>query len=127
MLFRSVKRDAAVRHPIEGGHSIAEVTLDMMTWNDVVRRRMQGDTPNVTGALDWPQVTLKDEKAWQAVVAKFFESGDALAATVAEFPVARLHRKRPNVHGTWYDLVLGQLQHVLYHAGQVGVLKKAGG
>jgi hypothetical protein len=97
----------------------------MTTWNDVVRRRMEGETPNVTGALDWPKVTLKDEKTWQAVVAKLFESGDALAETVAAFPVEKLHRKRPNVPGTWYDLMLGQLQHILYHAGQVGLLKKS--
>jgi hypothetical protein len=122
-----VKLDRALHRPIEGGHSIAEVTLHMTTWNDVVRRRMEGETPNVTGALDWPRAVLKDEKAWQAVVAKLFESGDALAATVAEFPIENLHRKRPNVDGTWFDLILGQLQHILYHAGQVGLLKKAGG
>ena len=122
-----VTLDAALRHPIAGGHSIAEVTLHMTTWNDVVRRRMEGETPNVTGALDWPKGTLKDEKAWQTVVGKLFASGDELATTVAEFPVTKLHRKRPNVDGTWYDLILGQLQHILYHAGQVGLLKKASG
>lgn len=121
-----VKLEAALRRPLEGGHSIAEVTLHMTTWNDVVRRRMEGETPNVTGALDWPKVALRDERAWQAVVAKLFESGDALAATVAAFPITKLHRKRPNVAGTWYDLFLGQLQHLLYHSGQVGLLKKAG-
>ena len=120
-----VKLEAALQRPIEGGHSIAEVTLHMTTWNDVVRLRMEGGTPNVTGALDWPKVALKDEKAWQATVARLFESGDALAATVAAFPVEKLHRKRPNVDGSWYDLVLGQLQHILYHSGQAGLLKKA--
>ena len=125
--LNGVKLEAALRRPIDGGHSIAEVTLHMMTWNDVVRRRMEGERPNVTGALDWPKATLKNEKEWQAVVARLFESGDALAATVAAFPVTKLHRKRPNVAGTWYDLILGQLQHILYHSGQVGLLKKATG
>jgi len=29
------------------------------------------------------------------------------------------------VDGTWYELVIGELQHVLYHAGQAALLKKA--
>ena len=120
-------RDDALRRPIPGGHSIGEVVLHMTTWNDVVRRRMEGETPNVTDALDWPKVTLKDDSAWHAAVARLFEGGDALVATVAAFPVTKLHQKRPNVDGTWYDLILGQLQHILYHAGQVGLMKKAGG
>lgn len=121
-----VTRAAALRRPVRGGHSIAEIVLHMTTWNDVVRTRMEGKTPNVTAALDWPKTARMDEKAWSAAVARLFESGDALAATVAAFPPEKLHRKRPNVSGTWFDLVLGQLQHVLYHAGQAGLLKKAG-
>lgn len=121
-----VTREAAIRRPIRGGHSIVEIVLHMTTWNDVVRTRMEGKTPNVTEALDWPKTPMKDEKAWSAAVARLFESGDALAATVAAFPPEKLHRKRPSVDGTWHDLILGQLQHVLYHAGQAGLLKKAG-
>ncbi|HET9250713.1 MAG TPA: DinB family protein [Candidatus Eisenbacteria bacterium] len=120
-----VTREDALRRPIAGGHTIAEIVLHMTTWNHVVRRRMEGETPNVTGALDWPKGALKDDAAWEAVVAKLFESGDALAATVAAFPEGKLHKKRPSVDGTWFDLVLGQLQHILYHAGQAGLLRKA--
>lgn len=120
-----VTREDALRRPIRGGHTIAEVVLHMTTWNVVVRRRMEGETPNVTEALDWPKAALKDEDAWNAVIARLFKSGDALAATVAAFPEEKLHRKRPSVDGTWFDLVLGQLQHILYHAGQAGLLKKA--
>jgi hypothetical protein len=34
--------------------------------------------------------------------------------------------KRPDAEGTWYELAIGELQHVLYHAGQVSLLRKAG-
>lgn len=58
-------------------------------------------------------------------MARLFEAGNALASTIGRFPAEKLHEKRPGVDGTWYELVIGQLQHVLYHAGQVGILKKA--
>ena len=120
-----VPLDAALRHPIPEAHSIAEIVLHMAAWNDVVRRRMNGETPEITEAMDWPVASFRDETEWQAAVGRLFESGNALASTVAAFPPENLHRKRPSVDGTWYDLVLGQLQHVLYHAGQAGLLKKA--
>ena len=58
-------------------------------------------------------------------MASLFDSGSALAATVGRFPADKLHEKRPGVDDTWFGLVIGELQHVLYHAGQVALLKKA--
>lgn len=117
---------AAARRPIAGAHTIAEVTLHATAWNDVVRRRLIGESPQVTEAEDWPPASaLEQESAWTAAVERFFESGRALADTVAKFPPEKLMERRPGVDGNWYELVIGQLQHLLYHAGQVGLLRKA--
>ena len=51
----------------------------------------------------------------------------SLSATIAAFPVSRLEESRPGVNDTWYGLLVGELQHVLYHAGQVALLRKAQG
>ena len=117
--------EEAGHRPIPEAHSIAEVLLHATTWNDVVRRRLEGESPKVSDAEDWPAAAFRDEDAWSAAVARFFETGKALAETVERFPPEKLHATRPNVDGTWYQLVVGQLQHVLYHAGQVGLLRKA--
>jgi hypothetical protein len=37
----------------------------------------------------------------------------------------RLQETRPGLKDTWFELITGELQHVLYHAGQVGLLKKS--
>ena len=121
-----IGRDAAVRRPIPGAHSIAEVLLHATTWNDVVRRRLQGESPQVSGAEDWPLAGFGDEASWAAALTRFQESGNALVETVERFPAEKLYDKRPKTEGTWYDPISGQLQHLLYHAGQVALLKKAG-
>lgn len=120
-----VSRESATRRPIPDGHTIAEVLLHGTTWNDVVRRRVEGETPEVTNTEDWPVAAFADDAAWSVAVARFFETGKRLVATIERFPDAKLEEKRPGVDGTWYELISGQLQHVLYHAGQVGLLKKA--
>ena len=117
---------AANHRPISGAHSIAEVVQHATTWNDVVRRRLEGESLQVSDAEDWPNVDLAEEGAWTAARARLFETGRGLTEAVARFPAEKLHEKRPGVDGTWHDLIIGQLQHVLYHAGQVGLLRKAG-
>ena len=134
-VLEGITREAALHHPISEAHSIAEIVLHATTWHDVVRRRLVGESPEISetelvlAAMrleDWPPATLTDESAWETAHTHFFETGNALAQTVATFPPEKLHEKRPAVDGTWYELIMGGLQHVLYHAGQVSLLKKAG-
>lgn len=125
-VLEGVGAQAAAIRPIPGAHTIAEVTLHATTWNDVVRRRLNGESPEVTSEQDWPSAAgLANEAAWTAAVERFFESGRALTDTVARFPQEKLMQTRPGVDGTWFDLVIGQLQHLLYHGGQVAILRKA--
>jgi len=120
-----VGRDAAIYRSIPEAHTIAELVLHATTWHDVVRRRIEGETPEVTSDQDWPVAAFADDATWNAAVARLFETGKALAATIEKVPEQKLLEKRPGVDGTWYELISGELQHVLYHAGQVGILKKA--
>ena len=120
-----ITREAALNRPIAEAHTIAEILLHATTWHDVVRRRLEGETPEVSDAQDWPAAALTDDAAWSAAVARLFESGSTLTETVRRFPAGTLHEKRPGTDGTWFGLIIGELQHVLYHAGQVALLKKA--
>lgn len=115
----------AANRPIAQAHSIVDIVRHSTTWNDVVRLRLEGELPNVPNEENWPE-TVTPEKDWDAILARFFDRGVALRETIAAFPPERLLEKRPSpADGTWEDLILGQLQHVLYHAGQAAILKKA--
>jgi hypothetical protein len=124
-VLEGITREAALYRPIPEAHTIADIVLHATTWHDVVRRRLEGESPEVSDAQDWPATAFADDAAWSAAVARLFETGGALAATVGRFPPEKLHQKRPGMDGVWYGLVIGELQHVLYHAGQVALLKKA--
>src|SRR2546427_13156119 len=81
-----VTREAALHRPVPEAHTIAEIVLHATTWHDVVRRRLEGETPEVSDAQDWPPAALSDEAGWAAAVARLLETGGALAATVTGFP-----------------------------------------
>jgi hypothetical protein len=124
--LQDVTRERALERPIPEAHSIAEIVLHATSWHDVVRRRLEGESPAVSDAQDWPEAAVADDAAWQAAVARLFATGRSLREAVERFPADQLHEKRPKVEDTWYGLVIGELQHVLYHAGQVSLLRKAG-
>ena len=116
----------AVRRPIPQAHSIAEIVLHTTTWHDVAKRRLDGETPKVTEEQDWPKAAFTSEAEWTAATKRLFDTGQALGDTVGAFPEPRLQEERPGNAGTWYQLAIGILQHELYHAGQVALLRKAG-
>jgi hypothetical protein len=123
--LEGVTRWSAMHRPIPEAHSIAEIVLHATTWHDVVRRRLEGESPQVSGAEDWPAAVFPDEAAWSAAVARLFETGRSLCEMVERFPVERLQEKRPGLDDTWFGVIIGELQHVLYHAGQITLLRKA--
>jgi hypothetical protein len=125
-VLEDVSLSDALRRPIPQAHSIAEIVLHTTTWQDVARRRLEGETPKVTEEQDWPKATFTSDAEWSVTTKRLFETGKALADTVAAFPEQRLQEERPGGAGTWYQLAIGILQHELYHAGQVGLLRKAG-
>jgi uncharacterized damage-inducible protein DinB len=124
-VLEGISRGAALQRPVPGAHSIAEIVLHATTWHDVARRRLQGESADVSDEQDWPKAAFATDQEWKDAIARLFDTGRALRDTVASFPPQRLLEKRPNADQNWYALAIGILQHDLYHAGQVGLLRKA--
>jgi hypothetical protein len=116
---------AAMHRAVQQGHTIAEIVLHIITWHEVVTRRFGGEVPQVTDEQDWPRARLASEQEWTAAVQRLFDTGRVLAETMARFPESRVEEERPNNAGTWYTLMIGIVEHDVYHSGQVGLLRKA--
>jgi hypothetical protein len=120
-----VTRLHAQQRPLPQAHTIAEIVAHATVWHDIVRRRLNGEDPPVTPAEDWPAIALPDVAAWEKATSRLLQTGHALAAKARTFPSARLHETRAGKNGTWFELIIGELQHTLYHAGQAALLRKA--
>jgi DinB superfamily len=123
-LLEGLSPESALARPVGPAHSIAEIAAHAATWHDVVRRRLEGETPQVADDQDWPPVTGLAPGDWEAATRRLLDTGGALVETIRRFPPERLHEPRPGLTDSWYDLMMGELEHVLYHLGQVGLLRK---
>jgi uncharacterized damage-inducible protein DinB len=125
-LLQGVKPEAAFARPVPGAHTIAELALHIATWEDVVRRRLGGEVVDtLPDDQDWPAPQQEGPAAWDALRKRLDEVHARLEAAVAALPEARLAEP---VAARDYDvsyMLHGILQHSLYHAGQIALLRKA--
>jgi uncharacterized damage-inducible protein DinB len=97
----------------------------VQTWTRTAQRRFEGDHAEPTAAENFPPVQSADPAAWAAACKSALAAHDALEQAVLRNPSRSLDDM---VHGhpySAYVMLHGAVQHTLYHAGQIAVLKRA--
>jgi uncharacterized damage-inducible protein DinB len=126
-ILEGVTAAQAAARPIASAHSIWELVLHIAAWDGAVRRRLGGVAVSLSDAENFPAVTDAGEAAWRATLAEVRRVHEELVAAVAGLPDSRLYEMVPGkegVHNTFYYMLQGVVQHELYHAGQIALLKK---
>jgi len=120
--------DAAV-HPVPGAHSIWELVLHMAVWKRVVQRRLEGEQLyDLPPHEDWPPVTDTSDDAWRRAIEDLRRSHRDLVRMVATLGDEHLDTLLAGEGHTPYSVSItlhGVIEHDLYHAGQIALLKRA--
>jgi len=127
-IFKGVSGKTAASHPIKDAHSIWELVLHIAAWDNAVLRRTGGSAVTLTDDENFPPVSGTSEAAWRETVESVKQTHSALVSAVADFPDSRLHEQVPGKKESYYNffyMFSGIVQHELYHAGQIALLKKA--
>ncbi len=117
-------RQAATR-PIRNGHTIWELVLHIAVWRRVVAGRLAGKTFDPTPAEDWQPVSDVSEDAWRRAVDDLDVARAELREALLRLDETRLDETVQGKNYSFYVMVHGIIQHDLYHAGQIALLKKA--
>lgn len=124
-LLADVDAAAAGSRPISNVHSIWELVLHTAVWDTAARRRLGGEKWQPSGLQNFPRVPRPTEAAWRRAVSQLRRTHDQLVKTVAVLPDSRLNERVPGKRYNFYFMLHGVVQHELYHAGQIAILKKA--
>jgi uncharacterized damage-inducible protein DinB len=124
-VLQGVTPETAAARPIAGAHSIWELLLHVTAWTRAIRRRLNGDPARLPPEEDWPPVPQPSATAWKAALDQLEQAHQELLSELARLPADRLDQPiipdMPSVYVSLHGLV----QHHLYHAGQIALLKKA--
>jgi uncharacterized damage-inducible protein DinB len=114
----------ALQKPIPQAHSIWEIVLHMTAWEDIVRRRLLGESPDITDEENWPVLENPGPADWPRALEGLKAGHLRLRETAASVRDDLLDSSPTGKHSTRYVLLHGIIQHDLYHAGQISILKK---
>jgi uncharacterized damage-inducible protein DinB len=123
-------RQAAAR-PIPEAHSIWEIVLHMIAWEGAVRARLSEGRVAVPDEGDWPDIPDTGETAWANALDALARSNAELETIIAGLADAQLddpvgaERNRETGGGvSVYVTLHGIIQHNVYHAAQIALLKR---
>jgi uncharacterized damage-inducible protein DinB len=124
-ILAGVTAAQAAARPLPGAHGIWELVLHIAAWEGACRRRLAGDRAELSDEENWPSVDDTSEFAWEQARALLIDGHRRLRAAIRDTDESRLAEPilpgMPSVYVTLH----GAVQHDLYHAGQIAILKKA--
>lgn len=119
-----VSAEIASRRPIAEAHTIWEIVRHIETWDRVVLRRIHGETFDPSPDEDWPPAREKDEPSWQRDVASMIGTHEELNRAILTLTPQTLEVPVAPGRPALFHMVYGAVQHELYHAGQIAILRK---
>ncbi|MCI0434367.1 MAG: DinB family protein [Gemmatimonadetes bacterium] len=127
-LIGDVTPREADRRVAPGLHTILEIVLHAAAWKREVVRRVDGAGGPLPDDQDWPRPAQPIEHAWPAAVAELDDAHAALTARLVALRDGDLDRPaytpEAGTQVSVYATLHGVIQHDVYHAGQIALLRK---
>ncbi len=120
-----VTASEANARPIPGAHTIAEIVQHLAYWKQATVQRVNGELISPSHDEQWPPHRDTSESAWRQALELLQSRHHVFIQIVERLSDDQLTQP---IAGRDYDLYVqlhGSLQHDLYHAGQIALLKRA--
>jgi uncharacterized damage-inducible protein DinB len=126
-LVKDLPAAQATKRAASNTHSIWELATHIANWNDIMVRRLDGEViENVMNTeADWPKDREITEQEWQAQLARLKTSCERLRHKIAGLSDDKLADMFPNREYSHYQVMHGIMHHIIYHTGQVALVRKA--
>jgi uncharacterized damage-inducible protein DinB len=132
-LLEDVSAEQALKHPIPNAHSIWEIVQHVTVYEKEAKNNLEGKTfPFLPQDENWPPIIDTSEDAWKRTVEHLKTTHYGLLDAIAKFDPDGLDNQIdivsawpvPWSNTSYYTLLHGTINHDVYHAGQIAVLKK---
>jgi DinB superfamily len=122
-ILEGISAEQAARRVHPQRHTIWELVAHMTFWETQVYRRLNHLPEMPTEKLNFPAMPEPRAENWQSTLADFCRSNLDFRQCVSQLDPARLDQAAPGRDKSIYVEVHGVIQHHLYHAGQIAILR----
>ena len=123
-LLSDVSAAQAAARPLPTAHSIWEIVLHIAGWQGVASHRVKGEPVSEPVFGDWPAVDDKSPAAWAKALSTLAGAQEELIREISTLPESALKQTAAGADYSLYFMLHGVIQHTLYHAGQIALLKR---
>lgn len=123
--LEDIPAEKAVSRPVKNAHSIWEIALHINAWQLIALRRISGENVEPLPEEDWPEVKNGSQSSWESTLSNLKDSMTNLIGFLSKLDENILNENIAGKNYTYYFLLHGLVQHDVYHAGQISLLKKA--
>jgi hypothetical protein len=126
-LLDGMNAGQGIDRPLPSAHSIWQLVLHIDFWASSALQAAQGISMPRNDATEgmWPEIADGSATRWALATEHLLATGEQLALAIEDFDDARLKDIVPGRTYDFYYLFHGIVQHSLYHAGQIAMLKNA--
>lgn len=130
-ILESVSFEAAYEKAEHATHNIAAILTHMLAWTEEAISRMEAKQAGEPFRGDWPDPGKPDEQRWLQLIASFKLANVELTQLISTFPGEKWSEPTNDDRevytgyaATYEALIVGLMQHHVYHAGQISLLNK---
>jgi uncharacterized damage-inducible protein DinB len=124
-VLESISAQEAAARPVPQAHTIWELVMHMIFWEDVVSQRLAGLRAGLVEELNFPPMPEATEENWRKALDQFRASNQNFRAALAKVDPGKLNQLTAAGKRTFYGEAHGIIEHHVYHLGQIVLLKKA--
>jgi len=126
-VLKDVSAFKAGFRPYDSTHSIFSLVLHISATQAVLLRRINGEDAGLNESDFWEEPPKATDENWANALYVLASQEAALRRAVAQFAESKLDLPlMPSGTSSAYTNFHGHIQHMLYHAGQIALLKKPG-
>ncbi len=123
-ILEGISAEQAARRAEASTHTIWELVSHMTFWETEVCRRINGLAPRSTEEFNFPAMPGAAEENWNRVLSEFRTSNASFRQCLSKLDAGRLDQIPPGRNKSIYVDLHGVIQHHIYHAGQIAVLRR---
>jgi len=124
-VLSGISAETAAARPLPGVHTIWEIAMHMIFWEDVAAERLAGRRAGLVEERNFPPMPQPTDENWDKTLDQLRLSNDKFRAALAKLDATKLDALSAAGKRTFYDEAHGLIEHHIYHLGQIAILKKA--
>src|SRR5271157_2625478 len=122
-ILAGISAEQAARRSYPERHTIWELVAHMTFWETEVSRRLNNLPARSTEELNFPTMPEATEENWNSTLNEFRRSNEDFRQALSKLDPWRIDQTPPGRDKTNYVDAHGVIQHHIYHAGQIVILR----